>query len=812
MATYKVVQGDTLYAIAAKYGVSVSDLVSWNNITNPNYIVVGQVINVSATTPSSSSNLSSRAVVDVFGLQSNTNRTIYATWTWNNTNTEHYQVIWYYDTGDGVWFIGSDTTVANNQATYGAPENAKSVKFKVKPVAKKYKVKDTEVAYWTASWSTEHTYDFSNNPPATPPTPSVSINKYLLETEATGLNKLNASVIHFQVIKDNLTVFKTSNTTIQTDLDYARYTCYVDAGSDYKVRCRTSRGNLYSEWSGYSSVVSTIPATPSGFTSIRAASETSVYLSWEAVTSAKTYDIEYATKKEYFDTADATTVVNGIEYTQYEKTGLESGEEYFFRVRAVNSAGESGWSEPSSIVVGKDPIAPTTWASSTTVVSGEDLTLYWVHNSEDGSSQTFAELELYVNGTKNVYTIQNSTDEDEKDKTSFYVVDTSEYVEGTKLQWRVRTAGITKVYGDWSIERTVDIYASPTLTLVVNDITGNTFDTLETLPITIVAVGGPQTQTPTGYHLSVTANEAHETTDSVGNVKMVNKGDSVYSKYFDIDGTLEVTLSAGDLSLDNNISYTITCVVSMNSGLTAEASHTFKAAWSDDIYEPNVEIGIDSDTLAAYIKPHCWDKDVLLSVYRREFDGSFTELATGIENGSNTFVSDPHPSLDYARYRVVAIAKNTGAVSYYDAPGYYVGEKSVVIQWDEAWTNFDVTEEGTTEEPAWSGSMLKLPYNIDISDNHNSDVSLVKYIGRKRPVTYYGTQLGETATWNVDIPKNDKDTLYALRRLAIWMGDVYVREPSGSGYWANLSVSFSQTHRETVIPVTLDITRVEGGI
>ena len=79
-------------------------------------------------------------------------------------------------------------------------------------------------------------------------------------------------------------------------------------------------------------------------------------------------------------------------------------------------------------------------------------------------------------------------------------------------------------------------------------------------------------------------------------------------------------------------------------------------------------------------------------------------------------------------------------------------------------------------------------------------------------MSYYGTQIGSTATWNVDIDKKDKQTLYALRRLAVWMGDVYVREPSGSGYWANISVSFSQTHCELVIPVTLNITRVEGGI
>ena len=88
---------------------------------------------------------------------------------------------------------------------------------------------------------------------------------------------------------------------------------------------------------------------------------------------------------------------------------------------------------------------------------------------------------------------------------------------------------------------------------------------------------------------------------------------------------------------------------------------------------------------------------------------------------------------------------------------------------------------------------------------------MVKYIGREHPVSYYGTQLGSTATWNVEIPADDADTLYALRRLAVWMGNAYVREPSGSGYWANVQVSFSKKHCEETIPVTFKITRVEGG-
>jgi hypothetical protein len=116
------------------------------------------------------------------------------------------------------------------------------------------------------------------------------------------------------------------------------------------------------------------------------------------------------------------------------------------------------------------------------------------------------------------------------------------------------------------------------------------------------------------------------------------------------------------------------------------------------------------------------------------------------------------------------------------------------------------------EEPTWSGSMLKLPYNIDVADSSKVDVTLVEYIGRPHPVSYYGTQLGEASSWSMEIPKSDKETLYALRRLSKWKGDVYVREPSGSGYWANVSVGFSQKHCEVTIPVSISITRVEGGI
>ena len=46
LIVYVVKKGDTLTKIAHRYGVTVADLVRWNNIANPNLILVGQKIRI----------------------------------------------------------------------------------------------------------------------------------------------------------------------------------------------------------------------------------------------------------------------------------------------------------------------------------------------------------------------------------------------------------------------------------------------------------------------------------------------------------------------------------------------------------------------------------------------------------------------------------------------------------------------------------------------------------------------------------------------------------------------------------------------
>ena len=151
-------------------------------------------------------------------------------------------------------------------------------------------------------------------------------------------------------------------------------------------------------------------------------------------------------------------------------------------------------------------------------------------------------------------------------------------------------------------------------------------------------------------------------------------------------------------------------------------------------------------------------------------------------------------------------------MDYYDVPAFPVQEKGIIIQWGEQWQNYEgSTENVVLAEKPWTGSLIRLAYNIDVSDDFAPDATLQKYIGRKRPVSYYGTQQGHTSNWRVDIPRDDEETLFAIRRLAAYMGDCYVREPSGTGYWAQINVSYSQTHAQLIIPITFTITRVEGG-
>lgn len=875
-------------------------------------------------------------------LEPNTNNTLLATWDWSKSHTKNYEYKWQYlvhyynkktKKWENVWLDGSTGSATLKNTTYTIPDEALQVRFTVKPVSTTHKVKKKDKAYWTAGWSSWVAYNVTNMAPDLPPVPNVQLNAnntkitVYVNIDVGGSSINRATKIHFELynVTDSKAV-KTNTPGVNQTTGRAATSFDLTNGKKYRVRCQAedSQGQK-SGWTVYTpytpDAIIALPASVTKFTTCKLSSigpygtDKRVELGWAKPSGPITgYEIQYANKQEYFDQTDYPKTVNiddssiTSQIFDIQEDNTLFGNLWYFRIRAKNDTGYSSWSEIASLVVGTEPEAPTTWALASTVEVGENVTFNWVHNTTDGSKEESAKLWTSIivpGGTEPIVSEETIIkDPSSTESISSRIISTDNYPNGATIEWKVKTKGIYSGgsddgYGEYSISRTINVVARPTLEVVVSESnnwywdnlnfdTGNVFETegevgndtdiLTSYPFYISALAGPNSQKVLRWYLEIIFDddsiESYESFAEAA-VKIINKGDIVYSRHFDgdDDNKLFLTLNAIDVALENNMRYLIKVRVVMDTGLSAEVEKPLTIALDEDDVDISAAITVDNDNAAAYIRPWATNRlyygtavldngvlkfqprdeetlipfestaglsegddltvyiidnialvfdadtddeipidNVYFSVYRINYDGTFTEIQSRIDSAQELTVIDLHPALDYARYRIIAISKETGKAFYEDF-SEPVEDDDIIVQWaNEPLNDFIINENGDVEEfQEFSGEFLRLPWNIDTSEAHAKDNALVEYIGRKHPVSYYGTQLGETATWNTDVDKEDTETIYALRRLAIYQGDVYVREPSGVGYWAQISVSMNNTHAELVIPVTLTITRVEGG-
>lgn len=762
-------------------------------------------------------------------------RGFYATWTKTHKNSSGFSVQWQYKAqGTEVYFDGQTNTAkyngGNGRDTYSAPANATAVRVRVKLISEK---KKSGGNHFTASWS-DYVYATITPPvPLTtaPSTPEVRIeNGQLIAMSTSAIGEPDVGGVFEVIANDNALI-----ASIPKQFSFSSATVYqsVYVGNRYKVRAGTTNSENITTWSEYSKNISPPPPQTS-ITSLAAIDPpgSSVRVAWAKAETATKYEIQYATNLDYFDKSDRVTTVNvDSELTTYDIYDLTPGSKYYFRVRGINETGEAPWSEiTNEFILGTKPGIPTTWSlPANSAKRTESINLYFTHNSTDGSRLTEGKVSYkYDNGQIQSSGPSNSFNQYEPEGTYVCTLPPSPPNAST-LTWYVQTAGITRELSEKSIERVISIYDPPTLSIGVDGYTPDMQDDHGNLmithyPLNIQLSSGPRLQKPVGYYVSIVAKDSYDSIDNLGNPIWITSGQELYSYYVNSESyEIEIPITPDLITLSNQQIYTIRAKVAMSSGLYGEVSMNFVTNFdTSSLYYPNMASVIDPELVTLSMHVYCSDdegnevtpENVRLSVYRREFDGTFTLLAENLDPNVNTNILDKHPALDYARYRLIAMDITNGQMLYEDLEEE-IGETSIIIQWNDR----NLADEPIAYNPETldfsvntnNVTMLKLPYNIDISDNSNQDVSLINYIGRSYPVSYYGTQKGFTSTWNAVIPKTEVELLAKLRALSVWMGDVYVREPYGSGYWANVKVSFSQKHRELTIPVTINITRVEGG-
>lgn len=864
---YHVARGDCLWNIALDYmgnGRRYPEIKTANGLKS-NVIYVGNVFNIPGVTPgyggapAPAPSPSPPNVVNIvwFSLRADTQREMQIIW---EHSALKFKIRYEMKDLSGRWWTVNEeekTFTSDQQKASSYTYEEANDRFVCRVRVKAIDNDGNDITGWT-----DKEYDFRENPPPPPEISNSEIDNndnLFVEFENVAEN-VGIESIEIAVYQDNDLKYDTFIIQVNQETRYASHTSKVDPGHYYRLKARSIRYTLpdgtrreegiRGNWTDYSSNMQSSPTPPNEILVLsvkeiveQGSTSYGVKVEWDAVPVAKTYTVQWTENPEYFDDNPGEVHSQDTEEGQGPKillTDIDLGHTYYFRVGSNNDKGSSlTWTPIKSLNVGSRPSPPTTWSNTNTNILGEDLNLYWTHNATDGSLETWARLHIELiksDSTSFAFDelIQNERPETDPSRVSMFTLNTgdpqySTFLDGnSKIKWKVQTTGVASQYSEYSVEREVNVYSRPTLQMDIKNKYDEPITDIYEFPFSIDLLARPSTQTPISYYIEIVSNNSYETVDSVGIVKSVNAGDVIYTRHVDpLVPTWDIRayITPGDVDLQSGFEYTVKATVAMNSGLTAEAEQTFNTEFDVSTYDVFADIVVDKETLQASIKPYANEwyyvddephtrlaENCMLSVYRREYDGSFIEIGTDIPNGEDMHVTDPHPALDYARYRVVVRSEDNGSISYRDIDAVKVGEPSIVIQWAEEWTKFETETDEEPLEPSWKGSMIKIPYNVDVSEKTNPDVTLVDYVGRKNPVSYYGTKIGETASWSVEIPSDDKEMIYELRRLSKWMDNVYVREPSGVGYWANINLNFSLKHKAVTIPVTFEIKRVEGGI
>lgn len=758
--------------------------------------------------------------------------------------------------GSLKWFGGSHGTVdkASAQAGSGwfrhewaAPEGAIAARCRIRPVSRTRDVvvsvtetyKDGKLVtsrnnykskpYFTAAWSGYKVHDFRAD---RLPTPTVTVEMGPNGTSATVTVTCDDADCEYCDIqaseragkdKDDNWIYKVKEQA--KDRRCAGTTTWrvtVPEGKRWWFRARvqtTKTGNAKGD-SNWSSRVAALakPPRPTG-ASAKASGDSGAAFSWGEAAGASSYDVQYVEgSKDYFDTnPEAVQTVTGITGTSFTPTGLAAGK-WWFRVRAVNGTGESAWSKAAGTTLASTPDAPTTYETEPAFMQSDSARLRWTHNCADGSDQTAYQVALTAGGAE-WQTLSGTTAAD-------VTVALSTVADGTEVAWRVRTKGASSSWSPWSAWRAFSVYSQPSLSCVARQTSAEGPEVTDGSPLSAFPLsisldasgGGGQVA---GYHVAIVAASDLSYADDFGRERVMPAGEVAYSRdAATSDDPFELIVGSSDAILRDGGSYLVSATATLSSGLRADAEPwPFAVDFDSDVPAPTAIVVFDDETLTAEIAPECMAVDeggdptgeyaeVELDVYRIDPSGVLIPLATGIPNDGSVTVVDPHAPFGECWYHVVARDTSTGMTASADL-GDESPHPTCVIQWDEEWQE-GVGEDDLGDRPyAYSGARLDGLYNLRFDESGDVESEDVAYAGRRYPVSYYGTQLGYTARYQTEFPDDDAETLSLARRLLALRDDCFIREPSGTAFWAHAKASLSRSYDRPGWTLTVSATRVD---
>lgn len=108
----------------------------------------------------------------------------------------------------------------------------------------------------------------------------------------------------------------------------------------------------------------------------------------------------------------------------------------------------------------------------------------------------------------------------------------------------------------------------------------------------------------------------------------------------------------------------------------------------------------------------------------------------------------------------------------------------------------------------WAEGFLELPYNITLGDKYKKDVDIRKHLDGSYD-GYWNQGIERTGSLNTDVvPLMQPGDIEMARRLARYVGPVFVRTPTGNAYEADVQITDMSVKNKPVTAIAIDATEI----